>query len=447
MTETQALPLPERVAVVGVGYVGLTLLCALGKAGFQGVGYDINQEKVEQIARGVVPFEGAEPELPELLADLVAQGTVTATADPAHLREVEALFIAVETPVDDTDHKPRYLALRSALAAIGPHLAPGVLVVVESTIAPGTVRGIVQPALEEATGGKVGKAFSLVHCPERVMPGRLLQNITTYDRVVGGVTPRCTERAMGVYRKVTSGQLHPTTALVAEIVKTAENAYRDVQIAFANELALICEELGANVYEVRDLVNSSPFRQMHIPGAGVGGHCIPKDPWLLVSAVSELSPRLLPTARAINDAMPIHLADLTEDALQAEHVALNNAVITVLGAAYLEDSDDTRNSPALTLARELVRRGAQVRLYDPYVSTLGEFTVQMDDNAIDGSDALVLVTAHRTFRELDLAACAARLRTRVLVDGRNAFAPAAAHEAGFRFVALGKGDVQPVVTA
>jgi UDP-N-acetyl-D-mannosaminuronic acid dehydrogenase len=431
---------PRRVAVVGIGYVGLTVLCALGQAGFEALGYDINDDKVAKAAQGIVPFEGGEPALEQLLAELAPAGRVTATTDPAKLRAAEVVFIAVETPVDDSDHRPRYAALRAALAAITPHLAPGVLVIVESTIAPGTTRDLVLPVLADALG-EVGKDFFLVHCPERVMPGRLLQNITTYDRVVGGMTPACTQRALGIYRRITRGTLHPTDATTAEIVKTAENAYRDVQIAFANELALICEELGADVFAVRELVNSSPFRQMHIPGAGVGGHCIPKDPWLLVSAVKEYQPRLLPTARAINDGMPLHLADLTLAALAACGREPQASVVTLLGAAYLEETDDTRNAPALALARRLAAEGITVRLLDPFVRQLGEFPVQQDLSALDGADAAVLVTAHSLFKNIPPADLATRLRTPILIDGRNVFDPQAAKDAGLRFIALGKGQV------
>lgn len=441
MTHTPEAWAPTRVAVVGTGYVGLTLLCALGRAGLRGVGYDINAAKVEAIAAGRVPFEGAEPIMVEALAELVAAGKLGATSDPTSLRHADAVFIAVETPVDEADHCPRYLALRGALAGIGPHLKPGALVCVESTVAPGTMHGLVLPALEEATGGTVGRDFHLVHCPERVMPGRLWRNITTYDRVVGGVTPACTARAMDIYRRVTSGTLHPTCARTAEVVKTAENAYRDVQIAFANEVALMCEELGVDVFAVRDLVNSSPFRQMHLPGAGVGGHCIPKDPWLLCAGVHDYKPRLLPAARAINDGMPAHMAHLLLRALAEGARPIQGAVVAILGAAYLEESDDLRNTPALPLARQLRAMGAEVRIIDPYVHDLEEFPVTGDLSALAGCDAMALVTAHAAFTVLDLPTIAAGMRTPILVDGRNAVDPLVAQRAGFRYLGIGKGQV------
>jgi UDP-N-acetyl-D-mannosaminuronic acid dehydrogenase len=276
------------------------------------------------------------------------------------------------------------------------------------------------------------------------MPGRLFRNISTCDRVVGGMTPACTARGMAIYARITSGALHPSDALTAEIVKTTENAYRDVQIAFANELALLCEELGADVYAVRELVNSSPQRAMHLPGAGVGGHCIPKDPWLLCSAVSVYQPRLLPVARAINDGMPFHLLELLLQALSLAGREMTESVITLLGAAYLEGTDDIRNTPTLPLARRLVDLGATVRIIDPFVTQLEEFPVDTDFTRITGSDALVLVTAHAAFQQLDLAACAAEMRSSILIDGRNAFTEDSAQQAGFHYRGIGKGVVPDI---
>lgn len=430
----------ERAAVVGIGYVGLTLLCALARAGFRPIGYDIDSAKVAKAGRGEMPFEGADSALEQLLADLAKGSAFSTTSDPSDLAEATAVFVAVETPVDLSDHKPRYRALRSALESIAPHLARGVLIVVESTIAPGTMSSLVEPAISTARTWTVGTDYNLVHCPERVMPSRLLQNISTMDRVVGGATLRCAQRAMAIYRHITSGTLHATSALAAEISKTAENAYRDVQIAFANELALICEEMGADVYEVRDLVNSSPGRNVHLPGAGVGGHCIPKDPWLLCSSVQRFEPIVMPAARRLNDHMPLHMAQLIGRALAAEGRSLSRSIVTLWGAAYLENTDDLRNTPTVPCARALALEGAEVRVVDPYVNRLEEFVVTSDPlEAATGADAVGIITAHDAFRQVDLSHLAGRLRTPVLVDGRRVFEPEAARAVGLRFLAIGRG--------
>ena len=248
----------------------------------------------------------------------------------------------------DGNHVPQYHALRSVLELLGPVLKDEALVIVESTIAPGTMEQMVGPVLQSSSGKVPGKGFHLGHCPERVTPGRLLANLRGVSRVVGGMTAETAETMVALYRTVVEADLDTTDCMTAELVKTVENAYRDVQIAFANEVALICEAVGGDVWRVRELVNKSPGRQMHQPGAGVGGHCIPKDPWLLAygARLGGHSPTLIPAARSINDGMPLHLAELTAHALEAAGRKMSEARVAVLGYSYLEESDDVRNSPS-----------------------------------------------------------------------------------------------------
>ena len=276
-----------NVVVLGLGYVGLPVACLFAEAGFSVAGIRQNQEKVEMIGRGECPIQGKEPGLSELVARVVASGRFRATTDYSPCREAQIVLIAVETPVDPATKMPAYEALRGALTALGRNLSRNTLVIIESTIAPGTMDGVVKPILEETSGLIAGEDFHLVNCPERVMPGKLLKNIQECHRVVWGVSPEAAQLAVMFYRHIVHAGLDPVDCVTAEIVKTAENAYRDVQIAFANEVALICEDMGANVWQVRELVNKSPYRAMHLPGAGVGGHCIPKDPWLLIANASD----------------------------------------------------------------------------------------------------------------------------------------------------------------
>jgi UDP-N-acetyl-D-mannosaminuronic acid dehydrogenase len=278
--------------------------------------------------------------------------------------------------------------------------------------------GFVRPLLEETSDLQAERDLWLVHCPERVMPGKLLANLESCARVVGGMPPEAAQAAVAFYRHVVQADLDPTDCLTAELVKTTENAYRDVQIAFANEVALLCESVEADAFELRRLVNKSPYRNMHLPGAGVGGHCIPKDPWLLLAGAGPgFEPRLIPTARAVNDGMPLHVADLVEDALQDVGVPLQEAKIGVLGYAYIEDSDDTRNSPTAILVDRLVQAGAEVSIHDPFVEEhMGDWR-----ETVAGCDAVVVMVAHSTYRELDPAELRRLLRNPVLVDGRNIF--------------------------
>jgi UDP-N-acetyl-D-mannosaminuronic acid dehydrogenase len=253
-------------------------------------------------------------------------------------------------------------------------------------------------------------------------------------RVVGGMSPDAAELAVAFYRHVVQADLDPVDCVTAEIVKTAENAYRDVQIAFANEMALICEDLGADVWQVRDLVNKSPYRAMHLPGAGVGGHCIPKDSWLLIAWGSDdLNAKLMPAARAVNDSMPQHMVDLTRQALQTVGVALDGARIAVLGYAYLENSDDTRNSPTVPFVEALRAAGAEVVIHDPFVR---EYATDLS-RVVSGADCAVVMVRHDEYEDLELDRLRNQLRHAVLVDGRNAFDKQQARAAALTYVGVG----------
>ncbi|NTU78935.1 MAG: nucleotide sugar dehydrogenase [Chloroflexales bacterium] len=426
-----------RVGVVGLGYVGLAVACAFARAGFAVRGIERRAERVAMINSGSSPMQGDEPGLAELLLQVTSMGMLQASASAETLRDCDVILIAVETPVEPTSKAPTYEALTAAARAVGKELRPGALVIVESTVAPGTLERVVRPGLEEASGLRVDADFYLGHCPERVMPGRLLHNLTTMSRVCGGHTPDTAEVMAALYRTIVSADLDTTDCITAELVKTTENAYRDVQIAFANEVALICEGLGADVWRVRELVNKSPSRTMHLPGAGVGGHCIPKDPWLLAYAARNtgIMARLLPAARTVNDSMPGHMADLAVEALSEHGRPIQGATVAILGFAYLENSDDVRNTPTEPVIARLREMGAHVRVHDPFVDGLqGDIFATICD-----ADAAIIMVGHDCYKELDLAALREVLRLPVLVDGRRVFEPAAARQAGLTFRGIGRG--------
>jgi UDP-N-acetyl-D-mannosaminuronic acid dehydrogenase len=263
------------------------------------------------------------------------------------------------------------------------------------------------------------------------MPGKLLYNLKNMSRVVGGGTAETAEVMAALYRNIVDAEVDTADWITAEIVKTAENTYRDVQIAFANEVALICEALGADVWKVRELVRKSPGREMLLPGAGVGGHCIPKDPWLLASSVRDMDVpvRLIPAARAVNASMPGHIFRLVKNQLQD----LNGKRILILGFAYLQDSDDDRNAPSRELAGLLESAGAEVAIHDPYIQ---EYKGELLSKA-DGCHIAVLMTAHSEYKQLDLAALASILSSFTLIDGRNLVDPQAAKQAGLNLLRLG----------
>jgi UDP-N-acetyl-D-mannosaminuronic acid dehydrogenase len=427
-----------KLAVIGQGYVGLPLACALADKGNKVTGVDVDEKKVKAINSGRSPMVGKEPGLDELLKKVVKNGSLVAVTDIEKSRGSDAFFVCVDTPVGK-DRKADLTILRSVSTSLGKVIGKGCLVSVESTLPPRTMIDVVMPLLEKG-GLKAGRDFSVVHCPERVMPGRLLLNMKSYSRVLGGIDQASIDSALVYYRQLVEAEIFPTDLLSAELCKTVENTYRDVQIAFANEVALICEQLGADAYNVRRLVNTCPFRDMHLPGSGVGGHCLTKDPWLLLSAVKEAD-GLIARAREINDSMPDHLADLAQEALRAAGVGLKSANVTIMGLSFLRDSDETRNSPS---KRVIDRFEGKTKLvvHDPFAQEQYKVRITRGmERALKGSDCAIFVTDHSEYLRLDLKRVKALMRTPIIIDGRNIFDNAKCSAAGFAYRGIGKGDL------
>jgi UDP-N-acetyl-D-mannosaminuronic acid dehydrogenase len=417
------------LGVIGLGYVGLPAACVIAEAGFNVTGIDIDAKRVEMINSGQSPIAGDEPGLASLLTRVIDSKRLRASTSHKDLAKADIVLICVDTPVE-ADHKPRFGALKSACQSLGAVLKKGALVIVESTVAPGTIDTIVRPALESATGGIAGERFHLGHCPERVMPGKLLRNMRTMNRVCGGSSPEVADAMVALYSTYVEGDLDPADCLTAELVKTAENAYRDVSIAFANQLAVICEVVGGDVWRVRELVNKVPGRYVLLPGGGVGGHCIPKDSWLLATPLGAAAEEsLLGIARLVNDSMPAHVADLVGE------LAEPKSKVAVLGYAYLENSDDTRNSPSAALKALLEERGYEVSVHDPFVHQYAGDVMQ----ALRGADCAVVMVAHSAYRELDLGLAAEEMRRAQMVDARALFKAEALKAAGFKSRTIGVG--------
>ncbi|HMN10832.1 MAG TPA: nucleotide sugar dehydrogenase [Bellilinea sp.] len=425
-----------KIAVIGLGYVGLPVACMFASRGFNVVGLDIKEERVEAINRKENPIEGDEPGLDELIEKVVGQSMLTATTDYAQLMDRDIVLIDVETPVDE-HNIPKYHALKSACTSLAKVMKKGTLVIVESTIAPGTIRDIVLPILKQEYKGEINKDYFVGACPERVMPGRLLNNLRHMSRVCGGSTPVTAEVMKELYATFVEADLDLSDPITAEIVKTTENSYRDVQIAFANEVALICEANGADVWKVRDLVNKSPQRNMHLPGAGVGGHCIPKDPWLLAYSVHNLGVglKIIPAARSVNDSMPQHIANVSEELLSRAKMGISDSKVLIMGYSYLENSDDTRNSPSETLSRTLELKGADVSIHDPWVE---DYKGDVYEKA-QGCDLVIFMVRHKEYYNLDLNRLKQVMRTANLVDGRNVFDVSRLQGLGFNYYSLGRG--------
>ena len=440
----------KKIAVVGMGYVGIPAAALLADVpGLDVTGIQRRSQrsgwKIDVLNAGRSPIEGDEPGLNELIAKVVEKGTFRVTDDFSVLKEMDAILIDVQTPTDNADHTPSYLSLKEVSRRVGEHLKKGALVIIESTVAPGTTQHVVQPILERKSGMKAGKDFHLAYSYERVMPGKLIDYIQNLPRIVGGINKKSEEMAVRLYKTIVNKEIHSTDILTAETSKTMENAYRDVNIAFANEMALICENLGINVYEIRDLINSRSERHMHIPGSGVGGHCLPKDTWLLRYGLQRygqkpMEAEFICLARRVNEYMPRHMAEMIEGMLKKKKIDLRDAKIAILGVAYLEDSDDTRNTPAYPLIRDLEAKGAEIIAHDPYVRTFPEADLTKDqDVALSGADCMAVVTKHREYHSLDLSKAKRLMRTPIIVDGRNVIDRKKAEKEGFIYKGIGKG--------
>lgn len=429
----------KKVVVVGLGYVGTPVACCFANAGFKVVGIDIVQSKIDMINRGESPIKGKEPGLDELLKKVHKAGKLKATDDYSECKRAYAILIMVETPVDDKN-VPRYKALRSALTSVGKNLSKDTLVSIESTIAPRTTTDLVKPILEKESGLEAGEDFYLAHCPERLRAGVLLEAITNYNKIIGGINEASSKKAKELYKKIIKAKMYVTDSLTAEVTKTTENAYRDTQIAFANELAYLSEELGIDVFELRKLVNTSPSRAMHFPGSGVGGHCLPKDPWLLLYGSGKtFKPKLIPAAREINDSMPFHMIELAEEAMKESGVTPKKAKIAVMGYAFIEDSDDTRDTPAAPIIKHFMDIGSDVIVHDPYVKIVDGLEMTGDLNkALVGADCAIFVTAHSRYKSMKLKNLVQKMRNPIIIDGRDLYERKKCIKEGFVYKGIGK---------
>lgn len=405
-----------RVAVVGLGYIGLPTAACLAIRGVDVIGVDVNEATVKSVANGEVPF--VEPDLSAAVSGAVAMGRLTATTG---MPKADAYIIAVPTPFED-DHRADLHYVRAATEAIAPQLRGGEVVILESTSPPGTTDSIsrwiadLRPDLILPHASEGVPDVYVAHCPERVLPGRIMIEMVTNDRVVGGITPRCAEKAASVYRVFTQGRIVVSDAASAEMAKLVENAYRDVNIAFANELSLISEDLELDVWEVIRLANHHPRVNVLTPGPGVGGHCIAVDPWFIVGADPDRS-QLIRRAREVNDHKPAHVAQQ----VASKTSRFVSPTVAVLGLAYKANVDDLRESPAIEIVRHLA--GAcpdlDIRVAEPHVNVLpralDEFlNVRLEPacEAIAAADIVVLLVGHDHFKSLSRS----RLAGKVVYD-------------------------------
>ncbi len=408
-----------KIGIIGLGYVGLPLAVEFAQAGLNTVGVDLNDEKVAQVNAGQSYVEDVSS---EIVGQVVGSGTLRATTDFAVLAEVDCICISVPTPLSKTKD-PDISYIVAACDAIVQHFQPGQLIVLESTTYPGTTEEVLLPRLSEG-GAKVGEDFFLAFSPERIDPGNMTWKTRNTPKVVGGVTARCTEVAMALYGHAVDTLVPVSSPSAAEMVKILENTFRSVNIGLVNEIALICDRLELDVWEIIEAAATKPFGFMKFtPGPGLGGHCIPIDPLYLSWKMRGLDyeARFIDLADKVNSEMPHHVVHKVMDALNDDGKALMGSRVLVLGVAYKADIDDVRESPALLIIEQLRKKGADVVYHDPHVPDLAEEiegelrSVELTEAEVLGADCVVVLTAHSIFDWEWIGERAA-----LVVDTRNA---------------------------
>ena len=412
-----------KIVILGLGYVGLPLATIFAEAGFNVVGVEPDQSKVEKLVRG----ESYVQDVPsEKLDQLMRSGNLTATMDFSVLAEADAVSICVPTPLRKTGD-PDLSYILVATDELAKYMHPGVVVVLESTTYPGTTREILLPKLTENSGLKVGEDFFLAFSPERVDPGR--EDWTTYNtpKVIGGITAACSDVAASWYQQALETVVPVSSAESAEMAKLLENTFRMINIGLVNEMAIMCDRLGLDVWEIIDAAATKPFGFMKFtPGPGLGGHCIPIDPLYLSWKLRALNytARFIDLASEINTGMPRYVISKVQDALNEQGLPLKGSQILVIGAAYKPDVDDIRESPSLDIIGLLRQKGAKVNYHDPYIPRIShdDWSLESVPNLIESaqnSDCVVIVTDHSDYDFENILE-----RAPLIIDTRNALGKA-----------------------
>lgn len=424
----------KKVVVVGLGYVGLPSLVAITQTGqYRAFGFDIDRKKVSQIKKGHSPITDSQ------VAKFLKNHPLNVSSSEKVLEDVDIFLVSVPTPVDN-DHTPNYGPVESASKTIAKYLKKGAHFVLESTVNPGTCEEVVLPILEKGSGLKAGRDFNIAHCPERINPGDKKWTIQNINRNIGSINPKMSKDIANFYRSfVSQAQVNEVSCLkVAEATKIVENTFRDINIAFVNELAQSFDALGIDLYETLRAAANKPFAFMaHWPGCGVGGHCIAVDPYYLIKRAGQngFNHRFLKLAREINNGMPRYCVGKLTEALNKAALPIKGTKIALLGLSYKPEVGDLRESPALEIETLLKTLGADLVVYDPFVSR-GAKTLKQ---ALKDAQAVVLATAHKEIVEKLPSLLENNETVKVVVDGRNALDKEAISKNNIIYTGIGRG--------
>ena len=429
-----------KVCLVGAGHIGLPTACIIADKGYEVIATDIDQTIVDNINSGECHI--TENGLTDLLTKVHATGRLKASTDViGSVRQSDVAIIIVPTPLTPTG--PNMDAINTATKAVGKGLKKGMLVIMESTVYPGTTSSLIKETLEHESGLKADEDFYLAYSPERAIPTRTIEEIRTNNRIVGPVGKASGEKAKEFYSKVLDAEITVMdSSTTAEFVKIAENIYRDVNIALANEFASVAEKLNIDISQVIEAANKHPRVSIHKPGAGVGGHCIPKDPYFLINKAREMgiSTPLIETARQINEKMPEKIVSLVEEGLSSINKKIEGSKISVLGFAYKGDTSDTRGTPSERIIKGLKGLGGDVHVHDSLAKSANGIKIETDlHKTLSSSDCIVLATDHSEYRNINIPDLAKEIhQPAIFIDGRNIFDRQAFEKAGIKYYGIGK---------
>lgn len=414
----------ERICIIGLGYIGLPTASMLANNGYDILGVDISDQVVDKLSSGSLHIE--EPNLEDIFLRAFKNKKIRVSKN---IEKSDVFIITVPTPLTE-DKKAELKYVLEASIGISKYIKKGNLVILESTSPPGTTENLVGGTIFKNTGLQAGKNFHLAFCPERVLPGKIIDELVNNKRIIGGINRQSAEKAKEVYSRFVKNEILLTDLKTAEFVKLIENTYRDVNLAFSNELSMICGDYGIDIWEVMKYANMHPRVNILNPGPGVGGHCIPIDPWFIIQNIDRKN-TLIEKSRNINDKMPVVVAEKIASLIKD----IENPRVSLFGATYKENISDTRESPTNIIIRELKKKNISFSVYDPIADNF-KFKISDLDECLAGSDLLVLLVGHDVYNDTGLDTISELMRNKMILDTRNFFNSGSVLKHGFKYYKL-----------